>query len=656
MTRSTPSSRTDGRVAGDAPRAKPVGVLRFRADPPPHADESLLGLIARTMALNGYTDPIRLGRFANLDRRTIEAYPALDAAQAARLAAALRLPVEDVAGRLHLRVERPGMTGDFVDFFGVPLRAAYREQRWRRTSPRALAAAPYHRALHDLRPFGFCTGTMETLIDACPVCGRHLDWRLTRGIAFCQSCADEDGFPTVDLRDHRQPLVELDDPAGARLLAALVDPRPDIRAEAMLGVDPILRHESPGDLFELAISVGLALGTPPDADVNAVRTVRGRETTAFRPATLARLGRTLIEWRAGFSSLADEMRAVAGERLQRFGLHKEIGALRLLQTRRSLAPGVRAIVADAIRHDLDRTAGSPAAARRKGSRHEAFVDAREAAAILGVGGKSVTRLVRRGGVEVVRTGHRALVLMRRAEIEAIRAVYADMVDGPAAARAVGLPLAALEALADAGAILRADGPALALAAARVHYRRSALDAYVARVLGGVRDGGSTARYRPFGAAIRRLPPGDRPWLAILAAIGDGSLPCRPRDGAGPPFARLAVDEATLARVAASGERGGGDGPVSYREAAILLGVPEPTVSWIVAAGLLATTGDHDRRLTREAIRAFNAEYALTAEVAKKLGVPAPKLQRLLAERDVQPVAALYKGMRLVWRRSEVFEL
>ncbi len=439
------------------------------------------------------------------------------------------------------------MTGDFVDFFGVPLRAAYREQRWRRTSPRALAAAPYHRALHDLRPFGFCTGTMETLIDACPVCGRHLDWRLTRGIAFCQSCADEDGFPTVDLRDHRQPLVELDDPAGARLLAALVDPRPDIRAEAMLGVDPILRHESPGDLFELAISVGLALGTPPDADVNAVRTVRGRETTAFRPATLARLGRTLIEWRAGFSSLADEMRAVAGERLQRFGLHKEIGALRLLRTRRSLAPGVRAIVADAIRHDLDRTAGSPAAARRKGSRHEAFVDAREAAAILGVGGKSVTRLVRRGGVEVVRTGHRALVLMRRAEIEAIRAVYADMVDGPAAARAVGLPLAALEALADAGAILRADGPALALAAARVHYRRSALDAYVARVLGGVRDGGSTARYRavsgPRSAGCpRRQCRGSRSWRrSATARCPAGRAMGRDRLSRGSP-----CDEATLA--------------------------------------------------------------------------------------------------------------
>jgi hypothetical protein len=198
------------------------------------------------------------------------------------------------------------------------------------------------------------------------------------------------------------------------------------------------------------------------------------------------------------------------------------------------------------------------------------------------------------------------------------------------------------------------GPVLALAAARVHYRRSSLDAYVTLVMAGLRDGGSTVALRPFGAALRRLPPGDRPWPAILAAIGDGTLPCRPHAAAGPAFLRLSVDEAALARVAAVGQaESDGAAPVAYREAAILLGVPEPTVSWIVAAGLLATTGDHDRRLTREAIRRFNAEYALTVEVARSLGVPPPRLKQVLAARGIQPAAALHKGMRLVWRRSDL---
>lgn len=159
------------------------------------------------------------------------------------------------------------------------------------------------------------------------------------------------------------------------------------------------------------------------------------------------------------------------------------------------------------------------------------------------------------------------------------------------------------------------GPVLALAAARVQYRRSSLDAYVELVMAGLRDDGSPVAFRPFGAAVRRLP------------LGDGTLPCRSRVAAGPAFTRLTVDEAALARVAALGEaEGDGAGPVSYREAAILLGVPEPTVSWIVAAGLLATTGDHDRSLIRDAIRRFDADYALTAEVARRLGVPPPRLE------------------------------
>jgi len=643
----TPRGRAD---AGSAP----IRPLRFGADPPPHPDESLLGVATRIMARNGYTDLLRLRRFANLAGRTVGTYPALDAAEAGRLAAVLRLPGEAVAGRLHRVVERADVTGDRIDFFGVPLRAAYRERRWRRTSPRALAAAPYHRAIHDLRPFGFCTQTLETLIDACPVCHRRLDWLVTRGIAFCARCVDEDDYPTVDLRDHPQPLVELGDPAGARLLAALVDPRPDVRAEAMRRVDPALRHETPGDLFELAISVALAMNTAPDAGRNAVRSVRGDGAITLAPPALAQVGRMLMEWCSGFSAVADLMRASAPARNTRFGVHKEIGALRLLRTRRSLTPNVRAIVADAIRYDMRRTAGNPAAPRRKADRHEALVDAREAAAILGVGGKTVSRLARRGAVDVVRSGDRALVLMRREEIEALREIRADMVDGPSAARGVGLPLEALEALAEAGLVARVTGPVLALAAARVHYRRSSLDAYVTLVMAGLRDGGSTVALRPFGAALRRLPPGDRPWPAILAAIGDGTLPCRPHAAAGPAFLRLSVDEAALARVAAVGQaESDGAAPVAYREAAILLGVPEPTVSWIVAAGLLATTGDHDRRLTREAIRRFNAEYALTVEVARSLGVPPPRLKQVLAARGIQPAAALHKGMRLVWRRSDL---
>lgn len=55
-------------------------------------------------------------------------------------------------------------------------------------------------------------------------------------------------------------------------------------------------------------------------------------------------------------------------------------------------------------------------------------------------------------MDVVWSGNRALVLMRREEIESLREVRADMADGQSAARGLGLPLEALEALAEAGLV------------------------------------------------------------------------------------------------------------------------------------------------------------------------------------------------------------
>lgn len=133
------------------------------------------------------------------------------------------------------------------------------------------------------------------MIDAGLVCHRRLDWLVTRGIAFCPRCVDEDDYPTVNLRDHPQPLVKLEDPAGALLLAALIDPRPDVRAEAMRRVDPAVRHQMPVDVFELAISVALATMTSRDVGKNAVRSVQGVDAMTFAPAIHSQVGHTLME-------------------------------------------------------------------------------------------------------------------------------------------------------------------------------------------------------------------------------------------------------------------------------------------------------------------------------------------------------------------------
>jgi hypothetical protein len=49
-----------------------------------------------------------------------------------------------------------------------------------------------------------------------------------------------------------------------------------------------------------------------------------------------------------------------------------------------------------------------------------------------------------------------------------------------------------------------------------------------------------------------------------------------------------------------------------------------------------------------------ATYAMTAEVARHMGVTPSGVRAKLAERGVEPVVALRGNNCLVWRRSDVF--
>ena len=159
------------------------------------------------------------------------------------------------------------------------------------------------------------------------------------------------------------------------------------------------------------------------------------------------------------------------------------------------------------------------------------------------------------------------------------------------------------------------------------------------------------------AAMNRMPPGAKPWLDIVLALAAGELTAS-CEGPFRLVSKLLVDEAELAKVVL---RHGKPTAVeddnvklSYREVAPLIGMPAPNVTWLVAAGLLGTDCGGDRRITRRDVRTFNEGYASTAEVARKLGTHARAVRQLLAERDIEPAAALRNGNRLVWRRAEVF--
>ena len=635
--------------------------LAFRPDPPPITGESLLGLLARTTHRNGFTGLVKVLLFADITARTPVSLPYIGPAEAERVAYVLKVPVGEILSRCHASTSGENAGANRIDFFGVPLRVRYRESVLRRVSPRALAISPHHRALHDLRPFSFCPETLEELLDACPVCHEPLGWYTTTGVAFCEHCVDGEGIARVDLRDFPQPIIRIDDEAALRFLTDLINPDPLVREKALANVDRRLSEYGPGDLFEFAILMARAVATPPSMDSMRMRNLRAREDFEFlTPGLLARTGRALMEWRSGFQAIADSMRALAPERPGYFGVAKELGALRLLARHRSVPQGIRNLLMQTIAEDMERTAHEPAAPRRRVLRHrDDLIDSQEAAARLGVKGGLVGKLARRSELEVIRTeGRRSLVLFKASEIEEIRTVRRDMIDGMRAARLIALPLGALEALADAGLIHRANGPALALVSGRRQYHSSSLRELVtaierARRLGTVKEG-----CRRFDAVLRRLPAGDKPWLTIVRAILDGTLPVFGTEGSGGLFTRLLVDKERLeALIETAGTRirfHASDEPLAYREAAIHIGMSVPTVSWLVSAGLIDTTGSHDRRITRDALARFNIEFVHTAELARRLDIHPSRVKRMLAQRGIEPVCALRAGMRLIWRRADVF--
>src|SRR5579859_2931114 len=197
----------------------------FCPKPDPIPGESLLGLVARAVDRNGFRSLNVVLRLADIAGSTAGILPRVDQDAVERLAYVLKVPSAEIISRTHRAVEpEDGASGTFIDFYGVPLRALYREKARRRVSPRALAIAPYHRAIHDIRPLLFCPETMEYLIDRCPVCDRLLGWHSTCGVAMCEHCLDDNGRPFVDLRDFPQPMVEVTSHTGLCLIAGLVNP------------------------------------------------------------------------------------------------------------------------------------------------------------------------------------------------------------------------------------------------------------------------------------------------------------------------------------------------------------------------------------------------------------------------------------------------
>ena len=655
-----PKSPVIMRVKGK--RGLALKPLVWGPDPPPFADESLMGLLARTASRNGFRSLSRVVRLADVDTRYTPGLPSTHASSSGTLALLLRVDEAEVSSRMHPEMKVDGRRANHIDFFGTILRARYREGLVRRVSPRSLTVSAYHRAMWDLRPYSFCVESRETLLSRCPVCGTRLGWRSTHGVHRCETCEDDEGNPTVDLRDFPQPLVEVSDEEALAFVCDVIHPDPARRERARRAVATEFSGLSSAELFETVMAVACASTGESGTIGKSLRKFGSLDGYArLTPEVLARASRVVMTWPRPFCDIAQEMRVNSASRHGANGLLKEIGGLALLAWDQELPEQVRTTFAKGNETFMggleDRMAGL--ARFRRGLVPEGFITQKEAARRLRMRAVDVRPLADRTDVTSLRmTNSAGPVLYRADEIERIDLARRDLTDGHAVALRVGIPLWAVLDLAGRGHLAIETGPAAALRSGGHLIRTSTVEALLAALWARVlpKDDASRASARLV-TVIARAARCDMPWGEVIEGILDGALTLRSIEVPKASFTyNVAVEdvgqlEALVAKASPTWERARMV-PMNDLEASVALGTTSFTVCKLIEAGLLGSNGAPFRRIAVDDIVAFQARYAFTPEVAASMGTKNADVRKRLAALGIHPVAEFGDGKQLVWSREE----
>lgn len=488
----------------------------------PLPDENLAGLVARAAGANIYPYARDVLALAGLDHIRASAVTTKGMQRSGQLAEALGTTEDSLDPLFIHRIDEGN-----VNFFGTQLHGVYREPNKRRVSPAALRAKAYVRAIWSVRPISFDPSTKETLIEACPVCGKDLGFTKTWGVEFCEHCvaADEYGLPRsfTDLRDFPQPIVQVDDVEALDYAVSLIDPAAtDRRYSPHVDLQDLNR----GELFDLVVSIGgaLVMNRDPASFTMKDSSYRGGVTT-LAPRDLAAAGRAVLSWPEGFVALCDNARKDAGAREGDYGLFKEFGALGILQRDKFLPSKARqAIKAQTgqAMSDLPRTDGIP----RKTSNATtggAYIGSRQLRRLVPISATITTRLAAHPSVITHRAseGPMAPIQFSTWQVASIVDHYMDLVSESSLGVTLGLPPDAVRDLAN-GLIRDHFSPEGKIAADLVgggtYYSKQSADDLVDILTHGIAFKKLPPGYVPFLEAMLMFPSGRRPWMPMMDAI------------------------------------------------------------------------------------------------------------------------------------------
>jgi hypothetical protein len=468
----------------------------------PYLDESLLGYLTRAISISTIDQLPALSRIAKATKRYTSslATELKDEGEIARLANLVGCAPNDIASRTYRagQSEHDRTRLELVDFFGTMIRSRLRETKVRRVSPRALQQAQYHRAVWELRPFSFDPQTKELLLEACPVCGQRLGWIRAHGPTVCDKCVDEDGIPTVDLRDFTQPIIEVNDEEALDFVTGLVDPSP-ARKEAARSRLPKEFSEFPNaDIFETVMSLGYGLaGYRPDRRMFSVE-----HMYQMTPELLCVAARAILDGQAGFDILCDRYRLAIEKKGTPYAQVNDLGRLaKVSYSESTIPPEIRFIFREMIEKNISSIR----------SRFDSAADFDELPLLDG-------ELFRRFCPSLPKK-HPIQVVVR--DIVPIVPGMDDVLCPQHAAAMIGVPVYALQNLAERNLIERAEHAVAALLRIPTAYSRGSIEKLMERVEFRARQRSSGEKVP---LACTRICTGMTPWTAVVLAVIEGGAP------------------------------------------------------------------------------------------------------------------------------------
>ena len=622
----------------------------FAFSKPPIGDESLMGFVARNCEVHGITKVAAALRPVGFWSESPTYLATAHADKAEALGHLFMTTTDEVVRRMYLPVTVADVRhGEHVAFFGTPLRKDLLQFRRRRFSPSSLARSAHHRAAWDIRVFSFCQDSREHLISSCPVCGGALGWRWTYGIGRCDHCGRE-------LSEMPGAPIACDDLEALDFVCDLVHPLVDRRDRARALVPVALSALSLLDLFELVFELACVAVTDADA-VAQFRPQVEADYDRLTPQVLAQAGRALMGWPGSMHAFADGVRADAGSRPGFWGATKELGPLVVASRRDSISPPAKKLLRDFIRDDVSRAGMGLRRSHRVADDLITVTDAYKEFQF----SKATLRKLRDKGLiqaTLVTEADRSIVLVRREEIARMAVEQRDAMSRIDVSKALGVDYLAVARLAEAG-LLVATGPAVSDLLVGDHYARCSVDALAMRmrvmaVPGSPDVDGAVSLAKAAAASTAKVVP----WVGIVLAVLSGNLRVHelPGEADAPVMERLVIEAGpssakAIARLPHENLPDYGDRRINTHEAAAILAIPAPIITYLTQDRQLTATDNVWFRLRASDVLEFHARHVSNQEVARRAGLPGRAVIKELSVAGVSVFSPDPAGKTRFWDRS-----